>query len=744
MLFSPLNTFCVFQNLTRTVPASTQENHNSPPVLSPTLSTSQSQPSSKSWLEPQSQAQSLTYSSPQIQLQASAQSQAQSYRDASLTKSSPAVAGQPATSIANAYIHNQQQNKVQQQRQYSLQWRQQKQLREQQKQSLRLLLQQKQIPNQLQPQPQQRQELQQQSQIQPQSWQGQQNQPRLVQQTEQQLQQKVQLHHQQQQQQQVQQKQLSQQLHHHQLMHQRLKQQQQMKQQRQIQQQQQMQQQQRLQNPLQAGRIGEFHPQQSQVYTVQQQQQIQATNVMPRMALQQNNSPRTVVPPSHTLQQPIRQQVRFGQHRMVQQAVKQPAQQMGAARSVQQSVTQQIQVGASASLAKPVEHAIPTVQQPVTQQIRLGVPLSLQQPVLSPSQPVAASGLDSSPNQSGERQVVVIPDSPPDVQQQSFNPTQTEEHNKDGLFHHWKITTPRRSQHFDSQLPRSSTQDKNHLVNQENLSSTKQLSAQKYQIQPSSQALTQTVSSYYHQNAARSLQSNSSFVASNSHLINTSATQQPTVVTARPTSQQSTAHFQTVQVQPSSGTIPSSMPEQQRGSSGRNAQNTNFAQATAPVKSSGLPSSTMPTNVSNNHTQNSFHKQNVDQDPDIIITNVVSQKGTENAKEPPGKPSVSISVTENGIVLSWTMELKENGSAIGNYELFTLQDDLREVSSSSSLPWKKIGKVEAMPLPMACTLTQFLVGNNYHFAVRAVDVNGRAGPFSDACTAILTNTEPDQ
>ena len=109
--------------------------------------------------------------------------------------------------------------------------------------------------------------------------------------------------------------------------------------------------------------------------------------------------------------------------------------------------------------------------------------------------------------------------------------------------------------------------------------------------------------------------------------------------------------------------------------------------------------------------------------------------GDGGGNEPPPKPTVSIAVVMSGIVLSWNMQMDERHAKIVSYQLFALQDGSTNTGAANQ--WKKIGVVKALPLPMACTLTQFLPGNKYHFAVRASDSFGRAGPFSEPCTITL-------
>ncbi|XP_061869839.1 activating transcription factor 7-interacting protein 1 isoform X7 [Colius striatus] len=97
----------------------------------------------------------------------------------------------------------------------------------------------------------------------------------------------------------------------------------------------------------------------------------------------------------------------------------------------------------------------------------------------------------------------------------------------------------------------------------------------------------------------------------------------------------------------------------------------------------------------------------------------------------PQKPQLKLArvQSQNGIVLSWTVtEVDRSCATVDSYHLYAYHED-----PSATMPsqWKKIGEVKALPLPMACTLTQFVSGSKYYFAVRAKDIYGRFGPFCD-------------
>ncbi|XP_054285823.1 activating transcription factor 7-interacting protein 1 isoform X2 [Macrosteles quadrilineatus] len=104
-------------------------------------------------------------------------------------------------------------------------------------------------------------------------------------------------------------------------------------------------------------------------------------------------------------------------------------------------------------------------------------------------------------------------------------------------------------------------------------------------------------------------------------------------------------------------------------------------------------------------------------------------------KAPPPKPQLKIAKTNNGIMLSWSMSLSKDIADMQSYQLYAYQEGNQPPSTQL---WKKVGDVKALPLPMACTLTQFIEGHKYHFAVRAVDSYGRIGPFSSPSSILLS------
>jgi len=103
----------------------------------------------------------------------------------------------------------------------------------------------------------------------------------------------------------------------------------------------------------------------------------------------------------------------------------------------------------------------------------------------------------------------------------------------------------------------------------------------------------------------------------------------------------------------------------------------------------------------------------------------------------PNRPSLQIKKNDaaSGIVLSWDMKPPPYAGTITYFQLFAYQESSQQRPDPNL--WKKVGDVKALPLPMACTLTQFAKGNRYHFAVRAMDNHQRVGNFSEPGTIKL-------
>ncbi|XP_061883280.1 activating transcription factor 7-interacting protein 1-like [Entelurus aequoreus] len=106
---------------------------------------------------------------------------------------------------------------------------------------------------------------------------------------------------------------------------------------------------------------------------------------------------------------------------------------------------------------------------------------------------------------------------------------------------------------------------------------------------------------------------------------------------------------------------------------------------------------------------------------------------------PPQQLQLKLVPSQMGIMLSWCVsETDLARAAVESYHLYAYHQDN---SSAAQQHWEKIGEVKALPLPMACTLTQFQSGSTYHFAVRAKDIYGRFGSFCEPqCTNVINSS----
>ena len=101
------------------------------------------------------------------------------------------------------------------------------------------------------------------------------------------------------------------------------------------------------------------------------------------------------------------------------------------------------------------------------------------------------------------------------------------------------------------------------------------------------------------------------------------------------------------------------------------------------------------------------------------------------------KPVLSVEQSDNGIILSWDLTNREDESKVVKYELYVMSVSTEAGNLAS---WESLGIVDALALPMACTMTQFLQGASYHFAVRAITANGQCELFSDSCSITLNGS----
>jgi len=93
--------------------------------------------------------------------------------------------------------------------------------------------------------------------------------------------------------------------------------------------------------------------------------------------------------------------------------------------------------------------------------------------------------------------------------------------------------------------------------------------------------------------------------------------------------------------------------------------------------------------------------------PELPQPAINSQPRRGNKDMPP-RPDLTLQEQADGIVLSWTHKLGPNHAEILTYQIYACQEPLLNGPGTKPQPaqWKRVGDVKALPLPMACTLSQ--------------------------------------
>ena len=102
----------------------------------------------------------------------------------------------------------------------------------------------------------------------------------------------------------------------------------------------------------------------------------------------------------------------------------------------------------------------------------------------------------------------------------------------------------------------------------------------------------------------------------------------------------------------------------------------------------------------------------------------------------PPTPVIKINMSTEGLVVKWTLQQIDIhlASQVESYCLSAFEG----TSPPSPEHWETVGKMRALQLPMACTLTHFVQGTTYHFAVRAISKGGVCGQFSQARSIVVS------
>ena len=104
----------------------------------------------------------------------------------------------------------------------------------------------------------------------------------------------------------------------------------------------------------------------------------------------------------------------------------------------------------------------------------------------------------------------------------------------------------------------------------------------------------------------------------------------------------------------------------------------------------------------------------------------LSKYSSDFYRKLPPKLHIVESQNESGVTLTWNATSNCDSSLVKTYQLFA-----RELFGHKVGTMKRIGTVDALPLPMSCNIDKLKYNIKYKFAVCAVDIYGRFGKMSN-------------
>lgn len=121
-----------------------------------------------------------------------------------------------------------------------------------------------------------------------------------------------------------------------------------------------------------------------------------------------------------------------------------------------------------------------------------------------------------------------------------------------------------------------------------------------------------------------------------------------------------------------------------------------------------------------------------------LLLGTMKSLQSPNLKPLPPPPLLKLSNPGNKLFVSWIIEgyQEDRYEKIASYVIYEYHDTS---PPQGEMSWRKVGQVQALPLPMTCELINYNVGLKYHIAVVAVDIRSRIGPMSLPASILLKN-----